>query len=231
MPGLSAAAKSKNKSRDARRSRSRNTTPSSVLSGGTAPAGPSITLFLELDTTKLIVPAHPQYGDIVDRLESKAAALDPKQLQDISDQLKQLGDSAEKRVASCEYSIRKLHEQAKEVEAEPKERDKQAEQTRRAKARKEAQPTEASQKNGKAKKRKDRVEGFDGVEVKHEGQLFKSLPSPFFLASPAHAAEEYRLPLAPDDIAITTSQHHQQSTSSTSPRSATPLLFCMDAKV
>ena len=174
MPPLSAAAKSKNKTRESRRSRSRNTTPSSVISAGTAPAVPTVTAYLELDTSKLYIPNHPQYSDALEKLESRHGALDPKQLQEIIDQLKQLSDSADKRAESCENAIRRLHETLREVEADQKERDRQAEQARRAKAKKEAQ-NETTTKNGKAKKRKDRVEVFDNVEVKHEGQYLSCM--------------------------------------------------------
>ena len=169
MPPLSSATKSKNKARESRRSRSRNTTPSSVLSAGAASTVPTTTAYLELDTTKLHIPSHPQYSDALERLESRSVGLDPKQLQEIIDQLKQLSESADKRAEACENAIRRLHETLREVEADQKERDRQAEQERRAKAKKAAK-SEATIKNGKAKKRKDRVETFESVEVKHEGQ-------------------------------------------------------------
>jgi len=167
MPALASATKSKGKSRDGRRSRSRNTTPSSVLSVGTAPVGPSLTPFLELDTSRLLVSAQPQYADILENLETKPANLEPKRLHDIIDQLKHLSDSAEKRAESCENAIRVIHDQLKELEFEHKERERQAEQVRRAKSRKEES---SSQKNPKGKKRKDRPEAVDHVEIKREGR-------------------------------------------------------------
>lgn len=165
MPPLSSAAKSKNKNRDARGSRSRNTTPNSVLSAGVAPNLPSTTPFLELDISKLLVGAQPQYVDILDRLETKQASLEPKQLQDIIDQLKQLNEAAEKRVESCERAIRLIHDQVKELESEHKERERQ-DQVRKAKAKREE-----SQKNVKAKKRKDRPSSSENVEIKREGKF------------------------------------------------------------
>jgi len=129
------------------------------------PTTPSTTPFLQLDTSKLLVPPHPSYADILDRLETKPSNLEPKQLQDIIDQLKQLSDAAEKRVDSCEKAIRIIHDQLKDLDSEHKERERQAEHIRRQKAKKEES---SSQKNLKAKKRKDR-ETTD-VEIKREGK-------------------------------------------------------------
>lgn len=166
MPPLPGATKGKYKNRDGRRSRSRNTTPSSVISG-TAPSQPAQTAYLELETSKLLVGQHPQYSEILDQLETKPSNLDPKRLQDIIEQLKVLSESAEKRVESCERAVRIIHEQMRDVEFEQKERDRQTEQTRRTKAKKEE-----SSKNVKAKKRKDRPSSSDGVEIKKEGKSF-----------------------------------------------------------
>lgn len=165
MPPLGSANKSKNKHKDARHSRSRNTTPSSVLSATVTATAPSTTPFLLLDTSKLLVSPQPSYAEILDRLETKPSNLEPKQLQDIIDQLKQLSDAAEKRVDSCEKAIRVIHDQLKDLDSEHKERERQVEQVRRHKAKKEET---SSQKNLKAKKRKDR-EGAD-VEIKREGE-------------------------------------------------------------
>lgn len=167
MPPHGSANKSKVKSRDGRRSRSRNTTPSSVVSAGTAPSLPSTTPFLELDTSKLLVSPQYHYADILDQLDTKVINFEPKRLQDIIDQLKHLSDSAEKRAESCEKAIRVIHDQLKELETEHKERERQADQARRAKARKEES---SSQKNAKAKKRKDRPDSIDNVEIKREGK-------------------------------------------------------------
>lgn len=163
MPPLGSASKSKHKAKEARPSRSRNTTPSSVISAAAVPAVPLTTPFLQLDTSKLLVAPHPSYADILDRLETKPTSLEPKLLQDINEQLKQLSDAAEKRVEVCENAIRVIHAQLKDLESEQKERERerQAEHHRKAQAKKDE-----SQKNVKAKKRKDR-EPVD-VEIKRE---------------------------------------------------------------
>jgi len=186
MPPLGSASKSKNKHvKDARHSRSRNTTPNSVLSASasasatttTAAPAPSTTPFLQLDTSKLLVASQPNYADILDRLETKPANLDPKQLQDTIEQLKQLSDSAEKRIDSCEKAIRLIHDQLKDLDSEHKERERQADHAKRLKAKKD---DSSSQKNPKAKKRKDRDRDRErdrepaDVEIKREGMFVQT---------------------------------------------------------
>jgi hypothetical protein len=137
-----------------------------VLSAGTAPLGPTTTPLLELEVSKLLVSAKPNYADIIDHLESQGSRLEPRSLNDIIDQLKHLSDWAEKRAEVCEKAIRVIHEQKKELESDQQDHDRQAEQARRAKARKEEA---TAQKNPKAKKRKERPETSDSVEIKKEG--------------------------------------------------------------
>ncbi|EHY54749.1 Transcriptional regulator [Exophiala dermatitidis] len=172
MPPLGSGGKGKGKhqQRDARRSRSRNTTPSSVLSTGTTVAGPTTTPLLELETSRLLVSPKPNYSEIIDYLETHGTRLEPKSLHDIIDQLKHLSESAEKRAESCEKAIRLIHEQKKELESDQQHREREAEQARRVKARKEEAH---SQKNPKAKKRKDRPETVDNVEIKREDEPSK----------------------------------------------------------
>ena len=114
-----------------------------------------------------MVDSHPHtYSEILDQLETRPSNLEPRQLQGIIDQLKKLSDFAEVRVESCEKAIRLIHEQMRDVEAEHKERERQAEQARKTKAKKEV----ASKKTGKAKKRKERHEAIDDVDIKNEGK-------------------------------------------------------------
>lgn len=169
MPPLGSANKSKHKQKDAGHSRSRNTTPSSVLSASAIASTPSTTPYLQLDTAKLLVASQPSYAEILERLETKPSNLEPRQLQDVIEQIKQLNDSAEKRIDSCEKAIRVIHDQLKDLDSEQKERERHVEQARRIKARKEET---SSQKNNKAKKRKDR-DGAD-VEIKREGMSLSS---------------------------------------------------------
>jgi transcriptional adapter 3 len=165
MPPIPSATKGKHKGRDARRSRSRNTTPSSVLSA-TTPSIPSHTAFLELETSKLIVQPTPHYGEILEQLEGKPSSLEPKRLQDIIEQLKKLSEAADIRVETCERAMRLIHEKMRDAEYESKERERQAEPTRKSKPKKDE-----SSKNLKAKKRKERPGSSEGVEIKKEGEL------------------------------------------------------------
>lgn len=160
MPSLGSALKSKNKQKDARQ-RSRNTTPISVANHavGTPPTTP----FLTLDTAKLLVASKPSYADILDQLDTKPSNLDPKQLLHMIEELKQLSDAAEKRVDSCEKALRLIHEHQRNAEPEIR----QVDSTRKGKLKRE----ESSQKNIKAKKRKDRSDAVDSIEIKREGML------------------------------------------------------------
>ena len=146
-----------------------------MLSAGAAPVGPTTTPLLELEVSKLLVSPKPTYSDIIDHLETQVSRLEPRSLNEIIDQLKHLSDLAEKRAEICERAIRVIHEQKKDLESEQQDLERQAEQARRPKARKEEA---TSQKNLKAKKRKDRPETFDSVEIKKEGTqpLILSLP-------------------------------------------------------
>ena len=114
-----------------------------------------------------MIASPQQYADILEQLETRPSNVEPKQLQGIIDQLKKLSDFAETRVESCERAIRMIHDQMRDVEAEHKERERQAEQARKTKAKKEV----ASQKPGKAKKRKDRPESAEVVDIKNEGRI------------------------------------------------------------
>lgn len=161
MPPLGSALKSKNKQKEVRQ-RSRNTTPISVANN--VAGTPSNTPFLALDTSKLLVASSPSYAEILDQLETKPSNLDPKQLLHMIDELKQLSDAAEKRVDSCEKALRLIHEHQRNAESETR----QIEPTRKTKLKRQ----ESAQKNMKAKKRKDRSDAVDSIEIKREGMLF-----------------------------------------------------------
>lgn len=181
MPAL--ASKGKGKARDARRSRSRNTTPSSVVSAGTAANGPSATSYIDLDLSKLVVPPNPQYGD---NLDGRPA--DPKQLEMLVEELRQISEFAEARAKVCDAAMRDLAAKRKELVDEERERERverEAVELRRLKAKKDIEDADdetGSRKGFKLKKRKDRsgvreerqtTHGVDGVEVKNEGQYQK----------------------------------------------------------
>lgn len=144
--------------RDARQSR--NTTPNStvVVSIPALNVSQTFTPLLNIDTSKLLVASQPTYADILDRLETKPSNLEPRSLNSIIEELRDLTDAAETRVETCENAIRTIHEQLKDIEFEQRERDREAEQHSRSKSKKN------ESKTVKAKKRKDR----DTIEVKVE---------------------------------------------------------------
>jgi transcriptional adapter 3 len=166
------ATKGKAKGRDARRSRSRNTTPSSVISAGTAPLVQSLTPYLNIDTSKLHAPSHPQYGDILDRLDTKSGVPEPKHL-----------EAAEARAQVCDAAMRQLADKRKAIADEEREQERidRELELRKAKAKRDTEERSdgaGSRRGAKHKKRKERSEEklahvSDGVEVKVEGK-----PSP-----------------------------------------------------
>lgn len=177
------ANKGKAKGRDARRSRSRNTTPSSVISAGTAPPVHSFTPYLTIDTSKLYVPSHPQYGDILDRLETKSVVPEPKHLETLVEQLRQLSEAAEARAHVCDAAMRELADKRKAVADEEREQERidREVELRKAKAKRDTEERSdgtGSKRGLKPKKRKERNEALeeklapvsDGVEVKVEGK-------------------------------------------------------------
>lgn len=188
MPAL--ATKGKGKGRDARRSRSRNTTPNSVISTSALPSAPALTAYLGIDTARLLVPSGPQYAEIVEKLELKQGMPEPKHLDMLVEQLRQLSDAAEARSQACHLAMTALSDKRKEIAEQERERERQEREAeaRRARIRKEAEEADEDaviRKAGKMKKRKDRpsvreerpvVHGAhelaqqDGVVVKQEGQ-------------------------------------------------------------
>lgn len=168
MPPLANKGKTKGRS-DARRSRSRNTTPSSVLSAGTAPLAPIATAYLEIDTAKLLVPQSPTYSDVLDKLGSGANVLDPKQFDSLLESLKTLSSLAEARSQACDAAMRELVNKRKEVAEEQRENERmerEAEQ-RRARAKKDVEDEDhddRGRKSAKVKKRKERSRGREEAE-------------------------------------------------------------------
>lgn len=188
MPPL--ATKGKGKGRDARRSRSRNTTPNSAISASAVPSAPISSPYLGIDTARLLVPSAPQYADMMEKLELKQGVPEPKYLDSLVEQLRQLSDAAEARSQACHLAMTALSEKRKEIAEQERERERQERdaETRRARMRKElveADEDTGGRKAGKLKKRKDRpsireerplahgaheVARQDGVAVKEEGQ-------------------------------------------------------------
>ncbi|KAI9752227.1 MAG: hypothetical protein M4579_005703 [Chaenotheca gracillima] len=155
-------AKSKSKGRDSRRSRSRNTTPSSIGTSSThAPA--TVTAYLETPLAQLMVPTNISYEDILERHGSGAGIPDPRHLETLTTDLNTLVQLAEARNAVCDQGMRRLGQRRKErveEEREKEQRDREDEQRRehmKKEAALRAEEDEAKEKKGsKGKHRKDR---------------------------------------------------------------------------
>ena len=178
------ATKGKGKGRDARRSRSRNTTPSSVISASTAPLVQTSTPYLEVDSSKLSVPPHPEYADVLKGLDTKSAVPEPKHLETLVEQLRQLSEAAEARAQVCDAAMRELADRRKAIADEEREQERidRELELRRAKAKRDTEERSdgaGSKRGPKPKKRKERSEALeeklahigDGVEVKVEGEV------------------------------------------------------------
>ncbi|KAF7597037.1 Transcriptional regulator [Aspergillus hancockii] len=176
---MPSANKGKGKGREARPSRSRNTTPNSSFSAQTTAP---VSSYLDNDVSKLLVPATAQYGEILDRMGGVGQIPDSKSLETLMEHLKTLSQLAEARSDACNAGIRELSQKRKEVVEEP-EHDGD-----RPKMKREADDEEEDSKalkGGKLKKRKERgsssredrplahgaheLSRQDGAETKVEG--------------------------------------------------------------
>ena len=108
-PGL--GNKGKGKVKDSRQSRSRNTTPSSVVS---APLSASLginiegTAYLEIGIGSLVVPTNVLYDDILERHGAGPGIPDTKHLEAITGDLRTLYQLAAKRETACDTGMREL---------------------------------------------------------------------------------------------------------------------------
>lgn len=173
-----AASKAKGKSRETRRSRSRNTTPSSGLSADTSVSAPTSS-YLDNDVSKLLMPTTVQYADLLESVGAAGPIPDSRSLESLTEHLKTLSELAEARGEACNAGMRELHERWKDVIGE--------EPYDRAKMKHEVEDDDdecPTSKGGKFKKRKDRgsvkkdrplalgaheLARQDGAETKVEG--------------------------------------------------------------
>ena len=104
-----AGAKPKAKARDHQRSRSRNTTPSSVatnngaVSNGQVPTG-----IVESPLAQLLSPNSVTYDDILERHGANAGIPDLRHLDQLAADLRRLEQFAAQRKTSCERAIERL---------------------------------------------------------------------------------------------------------------------------
>lgn len=160
MPPL--VGKSKPKGREGRQSRSRNSTPSSSVSGTTVP---SHTAFLDILIGSLMVPTNITYDDILERHGGAGGIPDPSHLTIMAKDLKQLSELASARSETCNAGMRALSEKRKEALDEERQREQDA-RAREAEERetlktlkKEAEDEDEEirgRKGGKLKKKKER---------------------------------------------------------------------------
>ncbi|KAJ6045025.1 uncharacterized protein N7446_003227 [Penicillium canescens] len=158
---MPSAYKSKGKGRDARQSRSRNTTPSSA-SAPTIP-GPPLQNYLENDVTKLIDLANGQYADVLDLLAAQNIP-DSKTLEALVEHLKSLSDMADARGEVCNAGMREMSQKRKEV-MEDQELDREVRD--RARLKRETEEEDDIHKGGKLKKRKERASGKEERPLTH----------------------------------------------------------------
>lgn len=180
---MPSAYKSKGKGRDARQSRSRNTTPSNA---GSVPAGVPIPSYLENDVSKLIDQANGQYTDMLDLIAGPNIP-DSRTLETLVDHLKSLSDMADTRGETCNAGMREMSQKRKEVTEDP---ELSREVGERAKLKRETEEDDDQIHKGKTKKRKERaskkerplshgahdVARQDGAETKVEGGKCSSRP-------------------------------------------------------
>lgn len=174
---MPSAYKSKGKGRDARQSRSRNTTPSNAASASIVV--PPLPGYLENDVSKLIDLANGQYTDLLDLVAGQNIP-DSKTLETLVEHLKSLSDMADARGETCNAGMREMSQKRKDVMDDT---ELSREVGDRAKLKRETEEDDEMVK-GKTKKRKERatakeerplnhgahdVARQDGAETKVEG--------------------------------------------------------------
>lgn len=100
--------KSKSKGREGRRSRSRNTTPSSNVSIPITTTNISTTGYLDIDVGKIMIPTNLSYNDILERHGGGGGIPEVKHLEQMADELKILSQLAETREQACNGGMREL---------------------------------------------------------------------------------------------------------------------------
>lgn len=115
----------KNKFKDNRRSQSRNTTPSSVVSGPVSVVTPQdveTTAYLKLPLNNLTIPANLMYEDIADRNGGASGIPDPRSLENLAVSLRALQKVASNREAVFDGTMRELVVKRKIVIEDERER-------------------------------------------------------------------------------------------------------------
>ena len=158
---MPSAYKSKGKGRDARQSRSRNTTPSNV--GGASIAAPPLPSYLENEVAKLIDLANSQYTDLLD-LVAGPNIPDSKTLETLVEHLRSLSDMADARGEVCNAGMREMSQKRKDV---VEDQELSREVADRAKLKRETEDDDDPIHKGKLKKRKERPSGKEERPLSH----------------------------------------------------------------
>lgn len=159
---MPSAYKSKSKGRDARPSRSRNTTPSNAVSTPVV-AIPPLPTYLENDVSKLIDLANGQYTDLLD-LVAGPNIPDSRTLETLVGHLKSLSDMADARGEACNAGMREMSQKRKEVSED---QELSREIGERAKLKRETEEDEDPVQKSKMKKRKDRTSAKEERPLSH----------------------------------------------------------------
>jgi transcriptional adapter 3 len=147
------ASKGRGKGREVRRSRSRNTTPSSGLSTSTAIASG----YLDNDLSKLFLPSEVDYAEILDQLGGGGTIPESKTLELLTGHLKTLSKLADDRGDLCNAGMRELSLRRKEVLEDQRELDHDEGRVKVKGEVDEDDDSGRAMKGGKLKKRKERV--------------------------------------------------------------------------
>ncbi|KAI9839370.1 MAG: Transcriptional regulator [Thelocarpon superellum] len=165
--------KGKSKARDSRRSRSRNTTPSSV-GASTSTVSASHTAYLEMPLSQLMVPTNLTYDDLLDRHGSTTGIPESKHLDALAADLRTLAQLADIRSDVCNKGMRQLSlrrknrlEDEREKERESRDQEERKEKLKRDAAARNEEEERRGSKASKIKKRKDRSKVRDERPLVH----------------------------------------------------------------
>jgi hypothetical protein len=155
--------KSKGKAREPRRSRSRNTTPSSGLSTVAAPL--SAAGYLDTDVSQLLMPGTVQYSDVLEKLQGSGQIPDSKTLESLVENLNALSELADLRGDTCNAGMRELSQRRKELERELM--DREVGEMMKVKVEADEEEGVRASKGSKLKKKKEKA----GSTAKEERPL------------------------------------------------------------
>ena len=161
MPPLGMGSKGKSKGKEGRQSRSRNTTPSSVVSAAIS-TGQGNTSFLDIPIGNLMIPNNISYDDILEKHGGSGGIPDPKHLETLANDLKTLYQLADVRERACDVGMRELATRRKErIVEEEREREqavREAEEKETLKRAAEDDEGNRARKGGKVKRSRIREE-------------------------------------------------------------------------